>query len=165
MVSVSIATAHPRSSSSGRSRVCRRIFIDGFRDTAALRPMVPRRRLELPRPCGHRYLKPARLPIPPPGHRRGLAILARGGWKSTGFSRLSSGFAHALYALYRRRRLALHRSEVRSRAAGAEPISWLQNSPPFLGALVSLGVTWSGVLPRPAGGYGFPPATPIRRCS
>ena len=31
--------------------------------------MVPRRRLELPRPCGHRYLKPARLPIPPPGHR------------------------------------------------------------------------------------------------
>jgi hypothetical protein len=32
-------------------------------------PMVPRRRLELPRPCGHRYLKPARLPIPPPGHR------------------------------------------------------------------------------------------------
>ena len=29
--------------------------------------MVPRRRLELPRPCGHRYLKPARLPIPPPG--------------------------------------------------------------------------------------------------
>src|ERR1700689_4778289 len=31
--------------------------------------LVPRRRLELPRPCGHRYLKPARLPIPPPGHR------------------------------------------------------------------------------------------------
>ena len=30
--------------------------------------LVPRRRLELPRPCGHRYLKPARLPIPPPGH-------------------------------------------------------------------------------------------------
>src|ERR1700723_862875 len=29
--------------------------------------VVPRRRLELPRPCGHRYLKPARLPIPPPG--------------------------------------------------------------------------------------------------
>src|SRR4051794_32363191 len=29
--------------------------------------MVPRRRLELPRPFGHRYLKPARLPIPPPG--------------------------------------------------------------------------------------------------
>src|SRR3546814_19653504 len=42
----------------------------------ALRPsepvhptMVPRRRLELPRPLGHRYLKPARLPIPPPGQR------------------------------------------------------------------------------------------------
>src|SRR3954465_12339851 len=29
--------------------------------------LVPRRRLELPRPCGHRYLKPARLPIPPSG--------------------------------------------------------------------------------------------------
>ena len=34
------------------------------------REMVPRRRLELPRPFGHRYLKPARLPIPPPGHFR-----------------------------------------------------------------------------------------------
>ena len=32
-----------------------------------LQPVVPRRRLELPRPFGHRYLKPARLPIPPPG--------------------------------------------------------------------------------------------------
>ena len=30
--------------------------------------MVPRRRLELPRPNGHWHLKPARLPIPPPGH-------------------------------------------------------------------------------------------------
>ena len=29
--------------------------------------MVPRRRLELPRPFGHWHLKPARLPIPPPG--------------------------------------------------------------------------------------------------
>ena len=29
--------------------------------------MVPRRRLELPRPKGHWHLKPARLPIPPPG--------------------------------------------------------------------------------------------------
>ena len=29
--------------------------------------MVPRRRLELPRPNGHWHLKPARLPIPPPG--------------------------------------------------------------------------------------------------
>lgn len=28
---------------------------------------MPKRRLELPRPCGHRYLKPARLPIPPFG--------------------------------------------------------------------------------------------------
>src|SRR3984885_11784635 len=33
-----------------------------------MKRLVPRRRLELPRPCGHRYLKPARLPIPPPGH-------------------------------------------------------------------------------------------------
>ena len=30
--------------------------------------VVPRRRLELPRPNGHWHLKPARLPIPPPGH-------------------------------------------------------------------------------------------------
>ena len=30
--------------------------------------LVPRRRLELPWPCGHWHLKPARLPIPPPGH-------------------------------------------------------------------------------------------------
>ena len=29
--------------------------------------VVPRRRLELPRPNGHWHLKPARLPIPPPG--------------------------------------------------------------------------------------------------
>ena len=29
--------------------------------------VVPRRRLELPRPKGHWHLKPARLPIPPPG--------------------------------------------------------------------------------------------------
>ena len=39
--------------------------------------MVPRRRLELPRPCGHRYLKPARLPIPPPGHGRDGACTRR----------------------------------------------------------------------------------------
>ena len=39
--------------------------------------MVPRRRLELPRPCGHWHLKPARLPIPPPGHR-GLWYLPDG---------------------------------------------------------------------------------------
>jgi hypothetical protein len=35
---------------------------------AQKKAMVPRRRLELPRPLGHRYLKPARLPVPPPGH-------------------------------------------------------------------------------------------------
>ena len=29
--------------------------------------MVPRRRLELPQPYGYWHLKPARLPIPPPG--------------------------------------------------------------------------------------------------
>ena len=31
--------------------------------------LVPRRGLEPPRPLGHWYLKPARLPIPPSGHR------------------------------------------------------------------------------------------------
>src|SRR5262249_50272277 len=31
--------------------------------------MVPRKGLEPSRPCGHWHLKPARLPIPPPGHR------------------------------------------------------------------------------------------------
>lgn len=31
--------------------------------------MVPWRRLELPRPNGHKYLKLTRLPIPPPGHQ------------------------------------------------------------------------------------------------
>ena len=35
--------------------------------------MVPRRRLELPRPNGHWHLKPARLPIPPPGHAMSYA--------------------------------------------------------------------------------------------
>jgi hypothetical protein len=37
-------------------------------ETGSEKAMVPRRRLELPRPLGHRYLKPARLPVPPPGH-------------------------------------------------------------------------------------------------
>ena len=35
--------------------------------------VVPRRRLELPRPNGHWHLKPARLPIPPPGHAMSYA--------------------------------------------------------------------------------------------
>ena len=39
--------------------------------------MVPRRRLELPRPFGHRYLKPARLPIPPPGRSRARVLGVR----------------------------------------------------------------------------------------
>jgi hypothetical protein len=38
-----------------------------FEGHAVTPRMVPRRRLELPRGCPHRYLKPARLPIPPPG--------------------------------------------------------------------------------------------------
>ena len=38
-----------------------------FRENPCFVAMVPRRRLELPRPCGHWHLKPARLPIPPPG--------------------------------------------------------------------------------------------------
>ncbi len=42
--------------------------------------MVPRRRLELPRPFGHWHLKPARLPIPPPGQaplRQACDVYAR----------------------------------------------------------------------------------------
>ena len=31
---------------------------------------LPKKGLEPPRPCGHWYLKPARLPIPPPGRSR-----------------------------------------------------------------------------------------------
>ncbi len=34
-----------------------------------LKSLVPRKGLEPPRPCGHWYLKPARLPIPPSGRR------------------------------------------------------------------------------------------------
>ena len=42
--------------------------------------VVPRRGLEPPRPLSHWYLKPARLPIPPPGHRCvGPRCIARGG--------------------------------------------------------------------------------------
>src|SRR3546814_19692831 len=89
MVSVSTATIGPNRTSSGRSSLCSFGSLDiasfstevGGAETKkpaprgrALRPsepvhptMVPRRRLELPRPLGHRYLKPARLPIPPPG--------------------------------------------------------------------------------------------------
>ncbi len=43
----------------------------GFSDKIC--EMVPRRRLELPRPCGHCDLNAARLPIPPPGHGVGAA--------------------------------------------------------------------------------------------
>ena len=39
-----------------------------YRQDATAIAVVPRRRLELPRPNGHWHLKPARLPIPPPGH-------------------------------------------------------------------------------------------------
>src|SRR6056297_1580084 len=35
--------------------------------------MVPRRGLEPPRPNGHWHLKPARLPIPPPRHKKEVA--------------------------------------------------------------------------------------------
>ncbi len=40
--------------------------------------MVPRRRLELPRPCERQHLKLVRLPIPPPGHVRSCLNRARG---------------------------------------------------------------------------------------
>ena len=43
--------------------------------------LVPRRRLELPRPCDHRHLKPARLPIPPPGHNVSQSLRLVGGRK------------------------------------------------------------------------------------
>src|SRR5579883_1262857 len=41
--------------------------------------VVPRRRLELPRAFAHRYLKPARLPIPPPGQARPVISAGPGG--------------------------------------------------------------------------------------
>src|SRR3984885_11646882 len=66
MVSVSTATTGPRVRPSGRSFRCRWMVPPGM-NWVVLTVLVPRRRLELPRPCGHRYLKPARLPIPPPG--------------------------------------------------------------------------------------------------
>ncbi len=39
--------------------------------------LVPRKGLEPPRPCGHWYLKPARLPIPPPGQGRRFSPSSR----------------------------------------------------------------------------------------
>src|SRR5258705_12994929 len=75
------------------------MFIDGFplmrppaceAAAAAKRAVVPRRRLELPRPFGHRNLKPARLPIPPPGLQK-AAILARRSAKSTAFPAEAGG--------------------------------------------------------------------------
>src|SRR4029077_9107273 len=33
--------------------------------------MVPRARIELARPCGHRFLRPTRLPVPPPRRTTG----------------------------------------------------------------------------------------------
>ena len=39
--------------------------------------MVPRRRLELPRSRDHWHLKPARLPIPPPGPSASLQIISQ----------------------------------------------------------------------------------------
>ena len=78
IVSVSMATTGPRSSPLGRS--CRwsrimpslvnRVSPKSATPTlisAIIWRMVPRKGLEPSQPCGHRYLKPARLPIPPPG--------------------------------------------------------------------------------------------------
>ena len=45
-------------------------------ETGSEKALVPRRRLELPRPLGHRYLKPARLPVPPPGHTAEIGAVA-----------------------------------------------------------------------------------------
>ena len=68
IVSVSTATTGPRSRPSGRSCRCRWMVPFGM-NCVVLMVLVPRKRLELSRPFGHRYLKPARLPIPPPGHQ------------------------------------------------------------------------------------------------
>ena len=60
----------------GKTTLLNRILTEehGQRIAVTARPkpcglfMVPRRGLEPPRPLGHWYLKPARLPIPPSGH-------------------------------------------------------------------------------------------------
>ncbi len=44
-------------------------MLDGF--LGQEKAMVPRRGFEPPRGCPHWHLKPARLPIPPPGHKPG----------------------------------------------------------------------------------------------
>jgi hypothetical protein len=48
--------------------------------------MVPRRGLEPPRPCGHWHLKPARLPIPPPGQTGPSFTALRLGGANSGHS-------------------------------------------------------------------------------
>ena len=103
-VSGSTATLSPKLTPTGKSPLCSSIDfasrfagfgnrrsllfqpseIDTFGHIITIAGMVPRRRLELPRPCGHRYLKPARLPIPPPGplisvSRRKLVLSLLGG--------------------------------------------------------------------------------------
>src|SRR3954468_3239613 len=57
---------------------------------AVTEELVPRRRLELPRHFCHRYLKPARLPIPPPG-RRGAGIYWPGRGLSNAFGEMFQG--------------------------------------------------------------------------
>ena len=54
---------------------------------------MPRRRLELPRHFCHRYLKPARLPIPPPGRRGGGYLLGRTCLCQTLFDEMFQGVA------------------------------------------------------------------------
>src|SRR5437879_27398 len=51
-----------------RKKKPRYVRIEGWcRGSMRAENMVPRRGLEPPQPFGHRYLKPARLPIPPSG--------------------------------------------------------------------------------------------------
>src|ERR1700756_2532937 len=56
----------------------------GARSLTGTKKLLPKKGLEPPRPCGHWYLKPARLPIPPPG--RGRTRLVVGPWSASGES-------------------------------------------------------------------------------
>ena len=65
------ASGHEAAPCGGGAR--REIILEISNDVSGIRKsLVPRRGLEPPRPFGHWHLKPARLPIPPPGHGRCL---------------------------------------------------------------------------------------------
>src|ERR1700692_3815247 len=58
---------------------------------------VPRKGLEPPQPCGHWYLKPARLPIPPPG--QGAEISVQAGAAPPGFARFQRTYEAPLTSI------------------------------------------------------------------